>query len=143
VATFGSKYPWTWSESLFWWFLGQIWIWVTWGQKLDRTAQIWKNFVIVVTFLTQLSSNLVRMLVYVIALMSWLVRWAIRSSWHSCLIASWPVHSACLSSGLPSYLLLDSLLICWPVLYTMFCFVNTLHGHIPVSFCFACQRHWG
>jgi hypothetical protein len=37
---------------LFIWFLGQLRIWVTWGQKLCHTAQMWKNlfYTLEVTF---------------------------------------------------------------------------------------------
>jgi hypothetical protein len=57
-----------------WWFQGQVRIWVTWGQKLCHTVQIWKNVVNIIgaTVPLQISWKWTRKVVLMIS------RWSLR-----------------------------------------------------------------
>jgi hypothetical protein len=49
-------------KSCFLWILDQVWIWVTWGETLGHTAQIWTCEHSSGNIFPQSSSNLIRML---------------------------------------------------------------------------------
>ena len=54
------------SICLSWWFLGQVWNWVTWGQKLGHQAKSAENLVNTLAFLKQSSWILLKMLILMI-----------------------------------------------------------------------------
>ena len=69
VSHFSSNHHEPCSTCLSWWFLGQVWNWVTWGQKLGHLAKSAENLVntLVVTFLKQWSWILLRIFVLMIS----------------------------------------------------------------------------
>ena len=55
------------TKCLSWWFLDQVWNWVTWGQKLGHLAKFAENLItLVITFLKQSSWILLKMFVLMI-----------------------------------------------------------------------------
>ena len=62
-SQFWSNLDETWSECLPLWNLGQVWYWVTWGQKLGHQVKSKEKFVnpLEVIFLTQSWWNLLKM----------------------------------------------------------------------------------
>ena len=67
-VTFLSSHYESCSKCLSWWFLGQVWNWVTWGQKLGHLAKSVENLVIILagTFFKQSSWILLRLFVLMI-----------------------------------------------------------------------------